>query len=267
VLVRKRFSARDPGQVTGYAVALPGDTARDGGPVWYGGGKLAADLTWPKLRQRWIGDRAESGDWVTAAEREEIWEFAARAADDAALRIRLLAGSDPAAAADATWAAGDTLRAAAAALGSRTLRQAADAYDRAARAPYGRIPRPARAGQNLRRAARLMSSFAFASGDRSLGQVTLILRLATLTEAVAVLRQAQQRAAQAASALRAAEQLHAAGDALLTSTGEQHPVAGRASALADAGFPLPPHPVRISFRAPVGRRPGFAGPRPRRRGR
>ncbi len=35
-LVRKRFSARDPGQVTGYAVALPGDTSKGGGPVWYG---------------------------------------------------------------------------------------------------------------------------------------------------------------------------------------------------------------------------------------
>jgi len=27
--------------VTGYAVALPGDTSRDGSPVWYGGAKLA----------------------------------------------------------------------------------------------------------------------------------------------------------------------------------------------------------------------------------
>jgi hypothetical protein len=34
-----------PAQVTGYAVALPGDTGKDSGPVWYGGGKLAADLT------------------------------------------------------------------------------------------------------------------------------------------------------------------------------------------------------------------------------
>ena len=48
MLVRKRFSITNPGQVTGYSVALPGDTAKDGGPVWYGGGKLAADLTWPK---------------------------------------------------------------------------------------------------------------------------------------------------------------------------------------------------------------------------
>ena len=32
VLVRKRFSTRNPGQVTGYSVALPGDTAKDGRP-------------------------------------------------------------------------------------------------------------------------------------------------------------------------------------------------------------------------------------------
>ena len=52
VLVRKRFSVKIPGQVTGYSVAMPGDITKDGGPVWYGGGKLAADLSWPKLRQR-----------------------------------------------------------------------------------------------------------------------------------------------------------------------------------------------------------------------
>jgi hypothetical protein len=33
VLVRKRFSTRNPGEVTGYAVALPCDTTRAGGPV------------------------------------------------------------------------------------------------------------------------------------------------------------------------------------------------------------------------------------------
>ena len=61
VLVRKRFSIKNTAEVTGYSVALPGDTAKDGGPVWYGGGKLAADLTWPKLRQRWTPDRATPG--------------------------------------------------------------------------------------------------------------------------------------------------------------------------------------------------------------
>jgi hypothetical protein len=268
VLTRQRYSSREPGQVTGYAVALPGDEAKDGGPVWYGGGKLAADLTWPKLRQRWTRSGAEPGEVLTFAEREAIWEQAARAADDGAATIRMFAGSDPSAAADAAWAAGDTLHAAAAALGSRVLRQAADAYDRAARAPYGRIPRPSGAGDNLRRAARLISAFAFASGDRSLGQVTLIIRLATLAEAVSMLRQAQQHAAQAASALRAAERLHAAGDALRMAIGGRQPHVLRPATLADAGFPLSPRPMRASSRAPVGRRQGFAGPRPpRRRGR
>ena len=53
VLVRPRLSERKPGQVTGYAVALTGDTDRDGNPIYFGGGKLAADLTLPKLQRRW----------------------------------------------------------------------------------------------------------------------------------------------------------------------------------------------------------------------
>lgn len=39
--------------MTGYAVAWPGDRDAAGHPVWYGGGKLAADLSLPKLLQRW----------------------------------------------------------------------------------------------------------------------------------------------------------------------------------------------------------------------
>ena len=268
VLARKRFSVRNPGQVTGYAVALPGDTAKDGGPVWYGGGKLAADLTWPKLRQRWTGPGTAPGDRLTPAEREAIWEHAARAADDAAARIRFLAGTDPAAAADAAWAVGDILHVAAAALGSRMLRQAADAYDRAARAPYGRIPRPSPAGNSLRQAARLISAFAFVSGDRSLSQIALITRLAALAEAVCVLRQSQQRAAQAASALSAAQQLSAAAGTLSMPARKERAPAHSAAALAGTGFPLPPRPLPADSPAPGARRPAPPGPRPSpRRGR
>jgi hypothetical protein len=57
VLVRRRHSTLSPGEVTGYAVGMPGHTGKDGQAVWYGGGKLAADLTLPKLRARW-GDPA-----------------------------------------------------------------------------------------------------------------------------------------------------------------------------------------------------------------
>jgi hypothetical protein len=210
VLVRKRFSSRNPGEVTGYSVALPGDTTRAGTPVWFGGGKLAPDLTLPKLRCRWQPARTTPGDPFTPAERSAIWEHAARTAADASDQIRHLTATDPCAAADAAWAAADTLHAAAAALRSRVLRQAADSYDRAARAPYGRIPGPTPAGNSLRRAARLLSTAASVSGDFALAQITLVTRLAALAEDIADLREAQRHAAQAAAARHAAERLYAA---------------------------------------------------------
>ena len=267
VLVRQRFSARNPGQVTGYAVALPGDTGKDGGPVWFGGAKLAADLSWPKLRCRWAGPGTASGDPFTAAERNGIWDHAARSADWAAAQIRALAGTNPAAAADAAWAASDTLHAAAAALRSRPLRQAADAYDRAARAPYARIPAPTPAGNSLRRAARLISAYAHLARDPSLAPVVLILRLASLAEAVAGLREAQQRAAQATGALRAAERLHAAAG---TRTGPgrggpRQPLTP--AALAGASFPAPPRPVPDDPRTAPRPRPAPGTPAPARRRR
>jgi hypothetical protein len=267
VLVRPRLSAKYPGQVTGYAVALPGDTGRDGGPVWFGGGKLAADLSWPRLRSRWAGPGAVPGDPFTAVERNTVWDHAGRAADEAAAQIRALAGTDPAAAADAAWAASDTLHAAAAALRSRPLRRAADAFDRAARAPYARIPAPTPAGNGLRRAARLISAYAYVAKDQSLAPVVLMLRLAALAEAVAELRQVQQRAAQAAAALRSAQHLHAAAPGTGPVQGRSRPALSP-GALAGASFPSPPRPDPAGPAAPAGRRPAPRAPAPaRRRGR
>ena len=54
VAVRLRHSTLQPADVTGYAVGLRSDTTgADKGPVWFGGGKLAPDLTLPRLRTRW----------------------------------------------------------------------------------------------------------------------------------------------------------------------------------------------------------------------
>jgi hypothetical protein len=268
VQVRLRFSIRNPGEVTGYAVALPGDMTASGGPVWFGGGKLAADLTLPKLRRRWADAQDSSPadhDRLTPAERAGIWDHAARTAGDAAGQIHQLAASDPAAAADAAWAAGDTLHAAAAALGSRVIRQAAAAYDRAARAPYGRIPRCTPAGTGLRRAARLLSTAAYASHDQTLAQAALIARLAALADAVAELRQAQQHAAQAAGARAAAERLYAAaahGGSQLFADRTPSPAP---TALASQDFPTRPQTGRTSWATPGRRRRGRSpGPAHRR---
>jgi hypothetical protein len=159
---------------------------------------------------------------------------------------------------------------AAAALGSRILRQAADAYDRAARPPYARIPAPTPAGNQLRRAARLISAFAYLTKDPALTPIVLLTRLATLAEAVAGLRQAQEHAAQAASALQAAQRLHAAAGTPAANADRQRAPAPSAAALAGASFPQPPRPPRLDSPASSPHRPGPRAPAPsprRRRGR
>jgi hypothetical protein len=136
VLVRVRFSETDPGQVTGYAVTLPGHSGPEGAPRWYGGGRLAAGLTLPQLRRHWAqpsngAPGRGAAFWFTDLERDTIYQHASRQAARAAQHIRRCTYSHPAAAADAAWAAADTLHVAARALRSPVLRCAADAYDRA----------------------------------------------------------------------------------------------------------------------------------------
>jgi hypothetical protein len=276
VLIRLRSSVTNPGQVTGYAVALPGDTTRNGQPVWYGGGKLAADLSWPKLQQRWTRP-ARPDPPLTPGEADALWEYAARTAADATARIRFCtATGNPAAAADAAYAASDALHTAAAALGSRTLRRAADDYDRTARQPYGRIPAPTPAGNQLRHAARLISAYAYLTGDRTFTPLVLLVRLAALAEAVAELRESQQRAAQAAAALRAARHLRTATrpapptrppgrPATATTPPAPKPARPRpasAAGLAQLSFPTPPRPHPP---APGQPSPGPNNPAPPRR--
>ena len=265
VLVRKRFSVTIPGQVTGYSVALPGDTTMDGGPVWYGGGKLAADLSWPKLRQRWTSHRVRPGAaGLTAEERNAAWDHVTRAAADAAAQIRAMAWTDPEAAADAAWATSDTLHVAAAVLGSRILRQAADAYDRAARSPYGRVPQPTLAGNQLRQAARLLSAFACLTGDRSMTSIVLITRLAALAEAVAGLRDAQRHAAQAAAARAAAGRLYAAARPAPPAQPRPAQRANTAAQVAGQSFP-PSAPPATRPPTPGQPDPAPGGPLPVRR--
>jgi hypothetical protein len=215
VLVRVRFSETAPGQVTGYSVTLPGHAGPDGTPLWYGGGRLAAGLTLPRLRERWnrgLGGSAERSGTprFTAPERDEIYRHAARQARSAAEHIRRCAMTDPVGASDAAWAAADTLHVAARALRSPHLRRAADSYDRAARAAYGHVPARSRDGERLRRTARMIALAGNLTDDNTLMAIALMAQLVALAAAVAELRQAQQHATQAAAARDAAAHLQAA---------------------------------------------------------
>ena len=64
VLVRPRFAAGRDDQVVGYSVALAPAAGRE--PVWHAGGKVAKDLTLPRLRS--------DGGW-TAQDPEAIDEW------------------------------------------------------------------------------------------------------------------------------------------------------------------------------------------------
>jgi hypothetical protein len=214
VLVRLRYSETTPGEVTGYAVALPGQAGSDGEPRWYGGARLASGLTLPQLRRQWDRQPAAPGSRpgpfrFTAPERDAFCRHAARQAEAAADQIRRSAGGDPTAAADTAWAAAAAFHATARAIRDPALRRAADTFDRAARAAYGKIPYRTTEGDRLRAAARLLAMAGSSEADTLPTALHLAASLVRLAGAVSELRQAQRHAAQAAAARKAAEGLHA----------------------------------------------------------
>jgi hypothetical protein len=223
VLVRERYSQRTPGEVTGYAVALRPDGRE---PVWFGGGKLAPDLTLPKLQARWADGgrktdphlhyypgREQRGPRLTAYERLRALKHAEIAARDAADHIAQVVHRDPTSAADAAWAAADLLTWAARLVEDRRsgpLTEAADQFERAAREVHRRTPPPTDAGRRLRNASQMLSALRLVHAGESQQVLALMAQLLRLADAVAGLREAQRRAAQAAAARAAAEWLHAA---------------------------------------------------------
>ena len=117
----------------------------DGSPVWYSGGKLAADLTWPKLTRRWQGPDAARPDTpppLTTAERNAVWTTSPapptppRTSASCPAPIPPLPPTPP----------GDTLHVTAAVLGSRTLREPASGQPagRPSRRPVSRQRGPGR---------------------------------------------------------------------------------------------------------------------------
>ena len=231
VRVWPRYSTVNPDQLTGYSVSLAGHTDAAGNPIRFGGGKLAPDLTLPKLQARWgvastgqerRGRRriqhfpangpqqSTTAPNLTDEDRDRVWREAERIVQEAADRIRADATSNPDAAADAAWAAGDTLTStAAAAEGDRggPLTDAAEAFDRAGADLYGRIPQRSDTGQMLRAAGRMIAMLAAGSRNTEAHAAALVVALTALAAAVADLREAQQRAHQAAAARLAADRL------------------------------------------------------------
>ncbi|GAA4364115.1 hypothetical protein GCM10023088_07970 [Actinomadura verrucosospora] len=208
LLVKLRYSQTVDGQITGYAVAFAAE--HDGHePTWYPGSRLADDLSLSRLRQRWASpaayrQSAAGQDELTPEERQAFYDDAARAAAFATAQIRRHLVTNPHAAQDACWAASDALHVAARVTGNRHLHRAADAYDRAARAPCGRIPTPTPAGNALRTTARLLALTGTAKDRTVVSTMLLVANFISLLDTIAQLHSLQERHAQADAARRAA---------------------------------------------------------------
>jgi len=211
VVVRER---RDPdGRLSGYAV---GRREPAGEPVLFGGGKLAADLSLPKLLARWRatgdGDEAAEPVAVEPAARAALWEQASGAAAQAAEEVRLQIDTATNGASvdsgDAAAAVAEVLAAASRLIEGDSdgpLTQAARDYDRAARESRGRPVTGTAAGSALRAAALQMAQGGRKPGRSEAAQVALLVaQIGRLSVSIARLREAQGRQAQAAAARRAA---------------------------------------------------------------
>ncbi len=274
VLVRPRMSTLDPEEVTGYAVALraTGTHAADGiESVWFGGGKLAPDLTLPQLQARWCREPADPRHAATAgrtvrggleldpAERQALWEAAGQALGRTNEQLRAAASGNPTARAmaEAAAVAASEVLSAVGRLTERSaagpLHQAAVAYDRAARGLRRDLPIPTGPSRRTRQAAGGLRSMEFVRQADTRQLLQTLERLSHLSLTLAGLREQQGRAAQAAAARRAAELLtteqtrrtHTAYASVrgLTAT----PQAARAAGRRPTPGPFPP-PVSWSGR-------------------
>jgi hypothetical protein len=223
VLVRRRMSERNPGEITGYSVALVSGRSAElaaartsgGDPLFFSGGKLAPELSLPKLRARWGREILPLGEpTVSAAERRYLWRNAVQSVADAERHVRNhTATGTRDLAADAAAGTMDVLASAAKVVepgGAGALHRAARHYERVAREPRGRRAAVTSHGERLRLAAVMIGGLGGTHGYEARAAAVLVRSLTRLIDAIHDLRVAQLRGHQAGAALRAREQLRVA---------------------------------------------------------
>ena len=285
VLVRERFSSRDPSELTGYAVSLmftgAGDPIGQQG-VWFGGGKLAPDLSLPQLQARWRQDdganrgqageqpapasrtggpaRAPVGD-LSELERRRLWVGAEHAVHraDADLGYASSHPSDAAAqaAAQAAAASAAEMFGALSWLVERKrggpLHKAAEDYNRAARELHRRVVPATVCSRSTRTAAGALLSARLVKRSETRQLLALLDRLTALSETLARLRETQGRAAQALAARRAAE--HLASEQQRRAHAASAAVSSAVSSVVPSAATNTAKPARPSVQLPPPHRP------------
>ena len=241
IQVRPRIGP-ETGEVTGYSLAAPGDTAQ-GEPVWYGGSKLAPDLSYNRLCERLptqeLADRPQQ-----MADRAEPWHRAETAIHDA---HAVLDSGDDAVAQGHLDAFGDTLQNLALATDGAhrsELQAAARAFNRARRSA---IRADHQAATSLREAAK---ELVYATHDPGGLAIALIFAALHVARAAAKWHEQRGHEQQAAAAEEAFRHLHAgyqqAAQPVLADLARRAPRATTASRFEqDLRAVLPDHADRV----------------------
>ncbi|MFG2971880.1 relaxase/mobilization nuclease domain-containing protein [Streptomyces sp. NPDC048331] len=192
----------ETGDVVGYSLAAPGDTNAAGDPVWYGGSKLAPDLSINRLRER-LPDQEVADRPRYAADPADPWRHTTTAIQ--AARTVLDSGDD-AAAQGHLAVFGDALyNIASATTGPHRaeLRAAAVAFNRARRSATRADHQAATA---LRKAAK---ELAYASSEPGGLAIALLFATVHLARAAAKWHEQRGHEQQAAAAEEALRHLQA----------------------------------------------------------
>lgn len=241
IQVRPRIGP-ETGEVTGYSLAAPSDTTQ-GEPVWYGGSRLAPDLSYNRLCERLptqdLADRPEQ-----AVDPAEPWHRAETAVRDA---HTALDSGDDAMALGHLDAFGDTLHnlALATKRGHRAeLQAAARAFNRARRSA---IRADHQAATALREAAK---ELAYATHDPGGLAIALIFAALHVARAAAKWHEQRRHEQQAAAAEEAFRHLQAgyqqAAQPVLADLARQAPRATTVSRFEqDLRAVLPDHADRV----------------------
>lgn len=226
LLVRPRWAAGDRGEVVGYSVATRPGSGEES-PVWFGGGRLAKDLTLPALRQRWPEPDAAA---VSAAVQEwrpkhwrrtggssqgrapvgfraEAWTRAGEVLTETQHKLDQVPAGDTAAWAGAAREAAGVLAGVAdrvAPAHRAPLRRAADALAWAGQVDRGHDRGERREETGRMRAVAQVATDAWIAGrGGSIAVTQLIMQLARLAETIAAANAAAGRAHDAALATAA----------------------------------------------------------------
>ncbi|WP_031091373.1 relaxase/mobilization nuclease domain-containing protein [Streptomyces sp. NRRL S-15] len=233
----------ESGDVIGYSLAAPGDTNSAGEPVWYGGSKLAPDLSINRLRER-LPDQEMADRPRHAADPAEPWEHTITAIQ---MAHSVLDSDDDAAAQGHLAAFGDALYNIASSTSGphrAELRAAAMAFNRARRSATRADHQAATA---LRQAA---TELAYASNEPGGLAIALLFATVHLARAAATWHEQRGHEQQAAAAEEAFLHLQAgyqqAAAPALAELAHRTPRAATASRFEqDVRAALPDHADRI----------------------